>query len=134
MASNSKSFSYFILCEYSKEDYDYQLVNNQPLIVNFASTFFFPSSTSIGLSIDEEDNHMDEMSIKSLWISYRIPCSNSLERARENKKPSHPPPKAVTTHPNFFTHGVTLHFHHYLRYMPSNFKCAPTQLSQLVWP
>ena len=132
MASNSKSFSYFILCEYSKEDYNYQLVNNQPLIINFACTFLFLSSTSIGLSIDEEDNHMDEMSIKSIWISYGIPCSNSLKRARENKKSNHPLPKVVTTHPNFFTHGVTPPFHPYLRYMPSNFKCTPTQLSQLV--
>lgn len=53
---------------------------------------------------------MGEMSLKSLRISYGIPRSISLERARENDKPSHPPLEVVTMHHKFFTHGVRLFF------------------------
>ena len=73
---------------------------------------------------------MGEMSLESLRISYGIPRSISLEKTGENDKPSHLPP---SMHPDFFTHGVRLPFHPFLKYMLSNFKCAPTQLSPIVW-
>ena len=75
---------------------------------------------------------MSEMSIESLRISYGIPRSISLESVGENNKPSHLSPEVVTMHPDFFTHGVRLPFHHFLKYMVSNFKCVPAQLSLIV--
>ena len=54
---------------------------------------------------------MGEMSLESLYISYGIPRSISLESAGENDKPSHFPPSIVTMHPDLFTHGVRLPFH-----------------------
>lgn len=72
------------------------------------------------------------MSIESLQISYGIPRSIYLERVGENNKPSHLPPEVVTMHPEFSTHGVRLPFHHFLRYMVSNFKYVSAQLSLIV--
>lgn len=70
---------------------------------------------------------------ESLSVSYFIARSISLKWAGENNKPSHPPSSIVTMHTNFLTHGVRLPFHHFLRYMLSNFKCVPAPLSLIVW-
>lgn len=54
---------------------------------------------------------MSEMPLKSLWISYCIPCSITWKGPEKMIKPSHPPLRVVTMHPGFFTHGVRVPFH-----------------------
>lgn len=44
---NSEVFSDHVLCEYSINN-DYQHVNNQLIVINFAPTSFFSPPTSIG--------------------------------------------------------------------------------------
>lgn len=89
MSSNSKDYFDPTLCEYPVEDDDYQpVINNQStFVVNFTRASFFSSSTSTdsSSSIDEVDNHMGEMSLESLQITYGIPSSISLERAKQRK-------------------------------------------------
>lgn len=60
---------------------------------------------------------MDEMSLESLHVSYGVPNSISLEKAKDNKWPSGPLPEAVTAHLDFFTCGVRFPFHFFSRYM-----------------
>lgn len=86
MSLNSQDFSDLWVLWFLIEEDDYQPLANQPLIVKFAPTSFFPPLISTGWSIDEEVDCMDEMSLKSLWISYCIPFSITLERTRENDK------------------------------------------------
>lgn len=132
MSSNSEDFSNHVVCEFSTQDDHYQPINNQFLsVVNFTPAFFFFSSTSTGWS--KEINHIGEMSFELLWIANGILRSISLERARENKKPSHPPLRTINMHPNCCIHSVRFSFHFYLRCMLSYFKCALVQLSPLVW-
>ena len=69
MSSDSQDYSKSELYEYPLEEDDYQLVTSQLFTVNFTPASFFPLSISIDpssvfteWSIDEEINHMGEMS------------------------------------------------------------------------
>ena len=99
MSSDSPDFSKSELCEYPLEEDDYQPIISQPFTINFTPASLFPPFISISLSsaftkwsINEDVNHMGEMSLESLRVSYEIPRLISLERSGENDKPSHPPP------------------------------------------
>lgn len=137
MSSDFKDYSGPTICECSVEDDDYHpSMSNWALSVEdftpatFHHTHFYSNSN---WSINEVDNYMDEMSLESLHVSYGVPNSISLEKAKDNKWPSCPIPEVVTAHLDFFTCGVRFHFHFFLdTCLISCFQYAPSRLNSSI--